>query len=207
MPRQEGRTVKFGGEACRESGVGSTRRGTFSRAALVFSATGRPFPWHARPRFQRGERGCTGPPFEGHAWKLLLLAGRSRLLVLHEGVCLMTAHTRLAFHERIRLQLCHLIAVAAVACADCRRASEVLCCCLAVAHGAFDTVGGMRAGFPLVIDRLVAGGTGIPGWNQPMVNMLGLIQLRHGRLDGNSQNEKSEQAEDARRETIHGQTS
>jgi hypothetical protein len=67
----------------------------------------------------------------------------------------------------------------------------------------------MRAGFPLVIDRLVAGGTGIPGWNQPMEHMFGLILLSHGRLDGNSQNEKNEQGETehARTETIHGQTS
>ena len=64
-----------------------------------------------------------------------------------------------------------------------------------MAHGAFDTVGGMRAGFPLVIDRLVAGGTGIPGWNQPMEDMRGLILLSNGRLDGNSQNEKNEQGE------------
>ena len=54
---------------------------------------------------------------ECHAWKLLSLACRGRLLVLHEGVCLMTAHTRLAFHEWIRLQLCHLIGVTGVACA------------------------------------------------------------------------------------------
>ena len=76
-------------------------------------------------------------------------------------------------------------------------------------HGTFDTVGAMRAGFPLVINHLVAGGTGIPGWKQPMVNMLGLIQLSIGRLDGSSQNEKNEEGEteDARTETIHGQTS
>jgi hypothetical protein len=54
---------------------------------------------------------------EWHDWKLLLLACRGGLLVLHEGVCLMTAHTRLAFHEWIRLQLCHLIGVTVVACA------------------------------------------------------------------------------------------
>jgi len=78
-----------------------------------------------------------------------------------------------------------------------------------MAHGAFDTVGAMRAGFPLVINHLVATGTGIPGWKQPMVNMLGLILLSNGRLDGNSQNEKSEQGETehARTETIHGQIS
>jgi hypothetical protein len=78
-----------------------------------------------------------------------------------------------------------------------------------MAHGAFDTVGGMRAGFPLVVDHLVAAGTGIPGWNQPMVNMLGLILLSNGRLDGNSQNEKNQQGETehARTETIHGQIS
>ena len=42
-----------------------------------------------------------------------------------------------------------------------------------------------------------------------MVNMLGLIQLSIGRLDGSSQNEKNEEGEteDARTETIHGQTS
>jgi hypothetical protein len=78
-----------------------------------------------------------------------------------------------------------------------------------MAHGAFDTVGGMWAGFPLVIHHLVATGTGIPGWNQPMENMLGLILLSKGRLDGISQNEKNEQSETehARTETIHGQTS
>jgi hypothetical protein len=78
-----------------------------------------------------------------------------------------------------------------------------------MAHGAFDTVGGMRAGFPLVINRLVAGGTGIPGWNQPMDNMLGLILLSKARLDGNSQKEKNEQGETehARTKTIHRQAS
>jgi hypothetical protein len=78
-----------------------------------------------------------------------------------------------------------------------------------MAHGAFHTVGGMRAGFPLVIHHLVAAGTGIPGWNQPMDNMLGLILLSHGRLDGNSQNEKNQQGETehARTTTIHGQIS
>ncbi|MGB6156751.1 MAG: hypothetical protein WBH45_00595 [Acidobacteriaceae bacterium] len=78
-----------------------------------------------------------------------------------------------------------------------------------MAHGAFDSVSGMRAGFPLVIDPLVTGGTGIPGWNQPMEDMRGLILLSHGRLDGNRQNEKAEQGETehARTETIQGQTS
>src|ERR1017187_234750 len=78
-----------------------------------------------------------------------------------------------------------------------------------MAHGAFDTVGFMRAGFPLVIQRLVAGGTGIPGWNQPMVNMLGLILLSNGRLDGSSQNEKNEKGgtEQTHAETMHWQIS
>jgi hypothetical protein len=78
-----------------------------------------------------------------------------------------------------------------------------------MAHGAFDTVGGMRAGFPLVINRLVATGTGIPGWKQPMVNMLGLILLSNGRLDGSSQTEKNEQGRTEQKcaETIHGQIS
>jgi hypothetical protein len=55
----------------------------------------------------------------------------------------------------------------------------------------------------------VAGGTGIPGWKQPMVYMLGLIRLSDGRLDGNSQKEKNEQGETghARTETLHEQTS
>jgi len=67
----------------------------------------------------------------------------------------------------------------------------------------------MRAGFPLVIDRLVAAGTGISGWNPPMDNMLGLIQLSHGRLDGSSQNEKNEKGgtEQTRAETIHDRIS
>ncbi len=74
-----------------------------------------------------------------------------------------------------------------------------------MAHGAFHTVGRMRAGFPLVPDRLVAVGTGIPGWNQPMDNMLGLIQLSIGRLDGKNPNQKYEKGgtEQTRAETIH----
>jgi hypothetical protein len=77
-----------------------------------------------------------------------------------------------------------------------------------MAHGAFHTVGGMRAGFPLVIDRLVAGGAGIPGWNQPVDDMLGLLLLSQGRLDGGGKNEKSEKGgtEQTHAETIHGQT-
>ncbi len=88
-------------------------------------------------------------------------------------------------------------------------AAKSFVCCLAMAHGAFDTVGGMRAGFPLIVDHLVAAGTGIPGWNQPMHNMLGLLLLSHARLDGKKQNEKSQQGETehAGTETIHGQIS
>ena len=98
--------------------------------------------------------------------------------------------------------------MAGVACAQRRRAREVLCRCLAMANGAFHAVGAMRAGFPLVIDCLVAGGTGIPGGDQPMHHMLGLIQLSMGRLEGNRRKEKNEQdeTEHARTETIHGQT-
>jgi len=75
-----------------------------------------------------------------------------------------------------------------------------------MAHGTFDAVGGMRAGFPLVVDGLVAGGTGIPGWNQPMEYMRGLILLSDGGLDGSSRKEKKEQGgtEHTRAETIHG---
>ncbi len=78
-----------------------------------------------------------------------------------------------------------------------------------MAHGAFDTVGGMRTGFPLVIERLMAVRTGFPGWNQPMDYMLGLILLSNGRSDGNSQNEKNKKGgtEQTRAETIHWQIS
>jgi hypothetical protein len=78
-----------------------------------------------------------------------------------------------------------------------------------MAHGAFDTVGGMWAGLPLVIHCLVAVGTGFSGWNQPMEDMLGFLLLSHGWLDGNRQNEKSEQGETGytRTNSIHGQTS
>ena len=146
---------------------------------------------------------------ECHAWNLLLLACRSRLLVLREGVCLMTAHARLAVHEWIRLQLCHLIGVTGFACAQPRLAREVRRRCLAMAHRAFDTISGMRAGFPLVIQRLVAGGTGISGWNPPMEYMRGLSLLSHARLRGNGEKEKSKQGETehTRTETIHRQTS
>jgi hypothetical protein len=67
----------------------------------------------------------------------------------------------------------------------------------------------MRAGFPLLVHHLVAAGTGIPGWNQPMENMRGLILLSNGWLGGNSPNKKNEQGETvhARAENIHGQTS
>jgi hypothetical protein len=42
-----------------------------------------------------------------------------------------------------------------------------------------------------------------------MVDMLGLILLSNGRLDGNSQNEKNEEGrtEQTRAETVHGQIS
>ncbi len=78
-----------------------------------------------------------------------------------------------------------------------------------MAHGAFHTVVGMRAGFPLVIDRLVAVGTSIPGWNQPMDNMLGFFLLSQARLDGSSRYEKNEEGgnEQTSAETIHGQIS
>ena len=68
--------------------------------------------------FLGGERGCAGGAVRGcDAWELLLLGCRGRLLVLRKGVGLMAAHARLAFHEWIRLQLCHLIGVTGVACA------------------------------------------------------------------------------------------
>ena len=77
-----------------------------------------------------------------------------------------------------------------------------------MAHGAFDTVGRVRAGLPLVIHRLVAGGTGSAGWNQPMEDMLGLLLLSSSRVDGNRRNEKKQQGETeyAPTDTIHGET-
>ena len=120
-------------------------------------------------------------------------------------MCLMTAHARPVFHKWIGLQLCHLIGVTAFACAQRRHAREFLRCWLAVADSAFDTVGGMRAGLPLVINRLMAGGTGIPGWNSPMDHMRSIVLLRNGRVDGSSQKEKNEQggAEQTGAEPIH----
>jgi hypothetical protein len=52
----------------------------------------------------------------------------------------------------------------------------------------------------------MAAGTGVPGWNQPMENMRGLILLSNDRLDGSSRKEKNEQGgtEHIRAETIHG---
>ncbi len=78
-----------------------------------------------------------------------------------------------------------------------------------MAHGAFDTISGMRTGFPLVIDHLVAGGTGIAGWNQPMVHMRGLLLLSHGRLGDNRRKEKNKEGktEHAQIKAIQGQTS
>jgi hypothetical protein len=57
------------------------------------------------------------PNRTGKLWKLRLLGCRVRLLVLREDVRLVTVHTRLAFHERISLQLRHLIGVTGFACA------------------------------------------------------------------------------------------
>jgi len=149
------------------------------------------------------------PPFENATpGRLLACRGRGRLLVLRKDVCLMAAHARLALHERIRLQLRHLIGMAVLAGADRRYAREVLRCRLAMAHSAVDTIGAMWAGFPLLSDHLMAGGTGVPGGNQPMENMRGLILLSHDRLDGGGQKEKTEQGgtENTRDETIHGQS-
>jgi len=58
----------------------------------------------------------------------------------------------------------------------------------------------------LVIHPLMAGGTGIPGGNQPMEHMRGLFLLSKGRLGGDSQKEKSEQGgtEQTRAQPIHG---
>jgi hypothetical protein len=79
----------------------------------VFRAAGREMT-----RFQGGERGRAGQQArECDVWKLLSVGCRGRLLVRCEDVCLMTGHTRLAFQEWIRLQLCHLIGVTGVACA------------------------------------------------------------------------------------------
>lgn len=126
--------------------------------------------------------------------------------MLHEDVCLMTAHTRPALHKWICLQLGNLIGVTGLACVQARLACEVLCRGLAMANGAVHTVIAMRAGFPLVINRLMAVDTRFPGRKQPMHNMRGLILLSSGRLHGSSRKKKYEQggAEHARAETIHG---
>jgi hypothetical protein len=121
----------------------------------------------------------------------------------------MTAHTRLAFHEWIGFQLRHLLGMTGVACAQRRRGRDALCRDLAMAYGALDTAGAMRAAFPLGIRHLVAARTGFPGWNRLMVLLPGTSLLSSGRLDGSTGNEKNEQggAEHKRAETIHGQIS
>jgi hypothetical protein len=55
----------------------------------------------------------------------------------------------------------------------------------------------------------VAGGTGIPGWNQPMDYMRGFILLSNGRLDGSNRYQKNEDGgnKQTSAETIHGQIS
>lgn len=127
--------------------------------------------------------------------------------MLHEGVRLMAVHAGLALHEGVRLQLRHLVAMTGFAGAQRRRAGEVLGGGVVIAHGALDAIGAMRAGLPLVIDRFMAGGAGISGWNEPMENVSGLLLLSAGRLDGNDERkEKDEQggAQHTRAETGHG---
>src|SRR6185437_5326182 len=126
-----------------------------------------------------------------------------------KGVWLMTAHTGLAFQERLRLERCHLLGVTGVAYAQGRRGRDGLCCDLAMANGALDIGGAMGAAFPLGIGHLVAGGTGFPGRNCLMVLLPGLSLLSTGRLEGSSKNEKKEEGgiEQRRAETIHGQNS
>lgn len=141
-----------------------------------------------------GRRGCARQPCGNATPKeLLLLACRGQLLVLDEDVRLMTADTGLVLHEWIGLQLRHLIAVAGVACGQAGLAGKVLCRCLAMADGALDAAGAMRAGFPLVIDGLMAVDAGFPGWKEPVVNQRGLILLSEGRLDGSRRKQKREQ--------------
>jgi hypothetical protein len=138
-----------------------------------------------------------------------LFACRGSLFVPNEFVCLMAAHARLVFHEWIGLELSHLIAVTGFACAECGHGREVRCCGFAMADGAFNTVGGVRAGLPLFCHGFVTGGAGIPGWNLPMVNMFGLLLLSEGWLDGDSQDEKGEQGRTIYKcaETLHGRNS
>jgi hypothetical protein len=121
----------------------------------------------------------------------------------------MTGHTRLAFHEWIRLQFCHLVVVTGGAYAQRRRGRDALCCDLAVAHGALDIIAAMRAAFPLGIRHLVAARTGFPGWNRLMVLLNAMSLLSNGRLDGSSQNEKNEQGRTEQKcaESVHGQKS
>ena len=127
------------------------------------------------------------------------------LLVRHERVWWMTGHTRLAFHEWIRLQLCHLLGVPGGAYATRRRGRDALCCDLAVAHGALDIIGAMRADFPLGIRHLVAARTGFPVWNRLMVLLNAMSLLSNRRLDGSSQNEKNEQCRTKQKcaESVH----
>jgi len=146
------------------------------------------------------------PVQECDAWELWLLICRSRFLVHHENVRLMAAHAGFVLQEWLRLQLRHLIAVAAFARADRRPAREILGRGLAVAHGALDAVGAMRAGFPLVPHRLMAGGTGIPGRNQPVHDMCGFLLLCNGRFRSHRQKEKRKHGETdkTRADLIHG---
>lgn len=121
----------------------------------------------------------------------------------------MTAYTRLAFQEWIRLQLRHLIGVTGVAGAQGRRGRDALCCDLAMACSAFDAASAMRAGFPLGIRPPVAARTGFPGWNRLMVLLTGMSLLSYGRSNGRSQHEENEQGgtEQTRAESIHEQIS
>ncbi len=114
------------------------------------------------------------------------------LLVRHEAVWGMTGHTGFAFHESIGLQLCHLVSVTILACAQHRRGRDVLGRDLAMAHGTLDIIGAMRAAFPLRIRHLVAVRTGLSGGNGLMVFLRATSLLGNGGLDGGSQNENEQ---------------
>jgi len=137
----------------------------------------------------------------------VLLTCGGCLLVGHERVWWMTGHTRFALHEGIGLQLSHLLGVTCVACAQRRRGRDALCCDLAMAHGALDIIGAMRAAFPLGVCHLVAARTGFSGWNHLMVLLRGMNLLGNRRLDGGSQTKQNERdrAEQKCAESVHGQ--
>ena len=129
----------------------------------------------------------------GHSRNPQLFACRSRsLLVFHEHMRLMTAHTRLALHKRISLQLCDLVRMTRFARAQPGLARKVSRRRLAMANRAFHTIRRVRAGLPLLRNLCVARGTRVPSRYQPMVHMRRLLLLSHRRAGCYRQKHKTE---------------